>query len=115
VYVAAGDVNGDGNADIITGPGTGGGPDVRAFDAATGRQFLGFLAFPNTGIVTSNFSGARVASTDFDNDGVADFVVSSGRGHSPVVRVFSGKTLALLNEMTVADPSFLGGVFVGGI
>jgi hypothetical protein len=55
-----------------------------------------------------------VASTDFNNDGVSDFVVSSGRGRTPLVRVFDGRTLAFLTEMSVADPSFQGGVFVGG-
>ncbi|HTK75583.1 MAG TPA: SdrD B-like domain-containing protein [Gemmataceae bacterium] len=115
VFVGAGDVNGDGRADILTGPGTGGGPDVRAFDGLTGRQFLGFQAFPNTSIVTAQSSGARVSSTDFDNDGVSDFVVASGRGRTPLVRVFSGSNLSLLTEFNAADPSFQGGVFIGGV
>ena len=36
--MAAGDVNGDGHADIITGPGAGGGPIVRVFDGVTGAM-----------------------------------------------------------------------------
>jgi hypothetical protein len=30
------------------------------------------------------------------------------------VRVFDGKTLASLDDFVTGDPTFLGGVFVGG-
>src|SRR5439155_22843059 len=45
VYVAAGDVNGDGFDDIITGAGPGGGPNVKVFDGKTGSVLMNFFAF----------------------------------------------------------------------
>ena len=45
VFVAAGDVNGDGHADILTGPGLGGGPHVRVFSGATLAVLTEFMAY----------------------------------------------------------------------
>ncbi|MBA3484348.1 MAG: VCBS repeat-containing protein [Pirellulales bacterium] len=45
VRVAAGDVNGDGFADIITGAGAGGAGHVKVFSGATGAELQSFLAY----------------------------------------------------------------------
>jgi hypothetical protein len=46
--VAAVDANGDGKADIVTGPGQGSNPEVKAFDSVTLAVVDDFFAFdPN--------------------------------------------------------------------
>ncbi len=63
VYVAVGDVNGDGAQDIVTGPGFGGGPHVRVFEGH-GRILNQFFAFD-----ASKRGGVRVSVGDIDSDG----------------------------------------------
>jgi hypothetical protein len=125
VYVASADVNGDGTADIITGPGVGGGPHLRVFSGApSGSLISEGYAFPPVSNQQGQFSnsivwssGLRVAATDINGDGKADVIVAPGRGQPPLVRIVDGNTMAdLLGTTLVANnPGFLGGIFVGGI
>lgn len=82
VRVGAGDVSGDGIADIVTAAGIGGGPLVRAFDGVSGRVLTEFLTDD-----PSNRSGLFVAAGDLDGDGVSDIVVGSGGNSAPDVKV----------------------------
>ncbi len=108
VYVAAGDVNGDGFADIITGAGPGGGPHVRVWDGKTGSELRGFFAYDPA------FSGGvRVAAGDLNGDGSAEIITAAGAGGGPHVRVFDGATNTELLGLFAFDGSFGGGVFVG--
>jgi hypothetical protein len=111
VRVAAGDVNGDGIPDIITGPGPGGGPDVRVFDGASGRQIDGFYAFSRL------FSGGvYVAVGDFNGDGFADVVAAADAGGGPQVRVVDGRTLtASGTAATLASFYAYSRLFTGGV
>jgi len=107
VFVAAGDVNGDGRADIITGAGPGGGPHVRVFSGVDLSDLASFFAY-DTGFT----GGVSVASLDADGDGLADIVTGAGPGGGPHVRVFSGADLSNVWSFFPYDPLFSGGVFV---
>lgn len=68
VNVAAGDVDGDGVDEIVTGPGTGGGPHVRVYDR-DGRMKSQFFAL-DAGLT----DGVEVSVADLDGDGLAEVV-----------------------------------------
>jgi hypothetical protein len=120
IYVATGDVNGDGKADILTTPGLGGGPLVNAFSGPTGNLLLSFNAGPIVPplipvIGTPSFPGGlRVAAVDINGDGKADIVTGAGPGQLPEVKVLDAVSLAVLDDFFAYDPAFRGGVFVGG-
>ncbi len=119
VFVATGDVNGDGLVDIVTGTNGNGGPEVKAFSGAN------VLGSPTPTIVDDFFAydpafngGARVAVMDVNGNGEADIVTGAGPGGGPHVRIFDGGTGQQLtnafDSFMAFDPSFSGGVFVGG-
>jgi hypothetical protein len=108
VSVAAGDVNGDGLADIVVGAGAGGGPNVRAFDGATGKLTRNFFAYD-----PAFTGGVSVATSDSNGDGVADIVTGTGPGGGPHVKVFDGMTTNQLGSFFAFDPFSLSGVNVG--
>ncbi len=90
VFVATGDVNGDGLTDLIVSPDRGGGPRVRVFSQGDINQQLNDF----WGIEDPNFSGGvRVAVGDLDRDGKDDIIVAAGFGGGPRVAVFSGATV----------------------
>jgi subtilisin family serine protease len=108
VYVGGGDVNGDGFADILTGAGAGGGPQVSVFSGATGATLTSFFAF-----ATSYTGGVRVAAADVNGDGKDDIITAQGTGPNAHEKIFDGSSLALLLDQTPYDGAGVG-VFVGG-
>jgi hypothetical protein len=107
VFVAASDLDGDGADEIVTGPGAGGGPHVRAF-LPTGEEVAGFMAFDPK--FTGGVSVARVGD---DILGPDDIAVGAGPGGGPHVKIFDGEGHELDGFMAY-NPNFHGGVFVAG-
>jgi len=106
VNVAAGDIDGDGIDEIITGAGSSGGPHVRVFDKHGNVQFQ-FFAF------NKNFKGGvKVASGDADGDGISEVIASVGSGASSYVRVFDSSYLLLRLQFLAYDRSFYNGLNV---
>jgi hypothetical protein len=110
VFVAAGDVNGDGTPDIVTGAGAGGGPHVEVFSGIDSTRLASFLAYS-----ANFFGGVSVAAGDINSDGKADIVTGPGPGGGPDVRVFDGVSDAIQREFLAYDSAFRGGVNVATI
>ncbi len=113
IFVAVGDVNGDGYADIITGAGQGGGPHVQVFSGQNYSNIASFFAY--NPVFTG---GISVASGDVNGDGYSDVVVGAGPGGGPHVLAVSGSQLAQGSQVVLAsffafDPGINRGVFVG--
>src|SRR5207249_51614 len=73
-YVAAGDLDGDGRFDIITGPGSGL-PEVHTYRGLDQRPLGNFLAYDSTFT-----AGVRVAAVDPNGNGLDQIVTGGGPG-----------------------------------
>ena len=110
-FVAAGDLDGDGRAEVITGADAGGGPHVRVLrvNKASGTlvSVADFFAYD------SNFTGGvRVATGDVDGDGRNEVITAPGPGGGPHVRVWrlTGSGVTEVASFMAGDPSATSGL-----
>jgi len=109
VDVAVGDVDGDHKDDIVTAPGSGGGPDIRIFKADGTTKIGEFMAYD------PNFhGGVKVAVADINGDGKAEIITGPGAGGGPDVRVFKLDGTKI-GEFMAYDPNFHGGIDVAAL
>ncbi len=115
VRVALGDFDGDGNDELVTAAGPGGGPHVivwdLAADGAIGPALDSFFPFP------MGFSGGvNVTTGDLDGDGRDELIVAADAGGGPHVQIFSDIDRDGLLRDNQTDNFFAFGInFAGGI
>lgn len=106
VNISAADMNGDDKAEIVTGPGAGGGPHIKVF-TADGKVEQELFAYD------ANFHGgvdvAAIAATSSRSSGAGGFATAPGKGGGPHIKIFS-RTGALNKELFAYDGSFNLGV-----
>ena len=95
---------------LITGtpslPSSSGSSTVNLYNPTTGQPNGTAVPFPG-------FDGpVKVASGDFNNDGVAELVAGAGFGGGPAIAILNSQTGEILETFFAFSPAFTGGVFV---
>ena len=103
VNLASGDVNGDGQPEIVTAAGAGGGPHIKIFDL-NGRLLGQWFAFKET-----FRGGVKVACADVNHDGAEEIIAVQGADGDSEVKIFNAKG-QMLGSFYAYDNKFRGGL-----
>ncbi|HEX7259487.1 MAG TPA: peptidoglycan DD-metalloendopeptidase family protein [Candidatus Saccharimonadia bacterium] len=106
IDVAAGDIDGDGIDEIITGTGPGAGPHVMVYKL-NGTPVASFYAFN-----PSFKGGISVSAGDLDGDGNDEIVVGAGPGAGPHVIAYKADGSTVVASFYAYAQGFKGGVDV---
>ena len=120
LYIATGDLDGDGAPEIVTSSQTGLGR-IRAFDVVGGPTDYSITPFINTStglpfVLTpyttkdKDMTGAVVAVGDINGDGRDEIVTAPGPGIAALVKIFDGSTGTFMRSFTAFEPTFKNGV-----
>ena len=111
VNVAVADLNGDDQSEIITGPGPGGGPHVRAFNTdGTPHPPTNFFAYASTFRGGADVGGYYQAA-----DALSESIVTgAGPGGGPHVKGFNENNTTTALSLFAYASNFTGGVRVAG-
>jgi hypothetical protein len=109
LFVGVGDVDGDGDNDIVTSRSRGE-TKVRVFRNDGVGDFSRILTWRPYS--KSVISGASVAVADIDKDGLAEVITAPGAGTVATVRIFTGFSGDLIRQFNAFESSFKNGVTV---
>lgn len=115
VRLTTADFDGDGNDELVTAAGPGGGPHIKIWNVSAQGQ-LGGLREQFFGFDVRFGGGCWITGMDVDHDGRSELVVAAGEGGGPHVKMFSdvNNDGRLNDEMTdeffAFNAAFRGGV-----
>jgi hypothetical protein len=108
ITLAAGDLNGDGRAELVTGTFRGS-SHLKAFDSATGATVLSEFAYPG---FTGGFS---VSTADLNGDGKAEIITGGAIGAGGHIKILDGVTGQETSSYFGMEPGYIGGTRVATV
>lgn len=114
VRTATGDMNGDGQQELLVAAGIGGGPRVAVFDGSKlgsngtlPKLIEDFFALGDDAVTLRN--GVYISTGDLNADGYSDLIVGAGPGGGPQIIALDGK--AVLTDAKAANSTPLANFF----